>query len=1341
MSDPLKPLLNDPKRDATPTLRGFSYQILRTIEAWLDLREGEILIVEGAEDLDRVGSAGAVVEQVKDTAGSGSVTLRSKGVLEAVSNLLAHQDRNTGTSIEFRFLTTSPIGREQGDPMGLGRPGLEAWASVRRDPTGVESRVAAEAIRTFIGTQPYLGAAGKKWVAAAGTDEFVKRCIEPIEWITGQGNIAELTDRLEARLVELGERRGLSASDSLKALDALHRHVWAVATDSSRKPLRRGNLLTIVDEAGRTSLPTADLARLIGMITSGAGSTDLAITPTSAIEHAPRRAPRHLARPALEEALKERLSHGIISIHGGTGMGKSDLAIGIASKSAQVGWVNMREGDTAATVAKLRAVELAVRTEGRPIRLVLDDLDTGDDPRPFEQTLMALSDTLQATGSDAVVTSAKPLPPRLSAALKIGSANTVQAPGFDLEEVERHLRDLGCPEDLMGSWGKLIRATSGGHPQLVHARTEALAVAGFPRPSYDDFLTRPQDVVDVEAEARRIVSTLPAGQRELLCRASLLTGRQPRERLLRVARIGPEIQDPGDVVDRLAGPWLELVDGSELRASPLLRDLGTKARGEEWARDMHAGIANAYVAGRTLPATDISSILMHCLIGRTAAPLVRIMPSLLQAPANVWEQIGETAGMFAHVGVGDGVASPFDRPTDLAAFRILQFRIAAEKDELAANAVLDRALQESVGAGEDVDFFTMLLLWQVAQSEDLKIDPVTRIQHAIRFARLGERIEAALPARMAAAGIEEVDGDWPEAGTLGAIGALTAIRDLESLDAVLDALNDADPADARLLMRGFDERPEFAAIAMTRIWLAESYREIPRWEQVASSLNRAAILAAGMDATTFATAAGALLVRTIDENVGDASAAEAAANGLPAEVALTPAVMAAKAKVLWRGGRDIEALSLYDEALPRFDPGDPAIVDAARDAAVAAARAKLWERSADLFAQAIRHETSADVPARLMGLRADRALALHLAGRASEAMAALSAAAEPMLADIKDEPSDPLLSTWMRVNEVAKMISGDLKGYAPMDPAAMSKVVGLCSTLEPFDWSSNAPAPSDVVALNLARVDLLARPVPELAIRLVDRLRDSRFLLVKSVAGSTLFDIAAATRDFGMVVADALEQLSAIDMVGTAAKGRDLLATYEAAAAPIPTDDRLEFVRVRVIAALFALAAAGKEKTAPFAIWRSRLPADIEYQSTRRLIDVAEQMLMQEDRPWDRLNPSPSAWEERLVIALAATRRQRLTPDQLLICHGIWVNFLRRPLLQDMSAGAVAALVTQDWLDRSESPAELVTPRVSVPAIRAAATSGTRGWSRIKAVLNAACEAVSHQSRSFARPLINAIEA
>ena len=42
------------EQDASPTIRGFMYQIQLTLQRWLDLDNGEVLYLECGEDVDRV---------------------------------------------------------------------------------------------------------------------------------------------------------------------------------------------------------------------------------------------------------------------------------------------------------------------------------------------------------------------------------------------------------------------------------------------------------------------------------------------------------------------------------------------------------------------------------------------------------------------------------------------------------------------------------------------------------------------------------------------------------------------------------------------------------------------------------------------------------------------------------------------------------------------------------------------------------------------------------------------------------------------------------------------------------------------------------------------------------------------------------------------------------------------------------------------------------------------------------------------------------------------------------------------------------------------------------------
>lgn len=67
-ASPPEPLPSNPARQAFDTLGGYDYQIWTSIEAWLLLGNGDALYLEGAEDIDRVGTAESTTTQVKRTA-------------------------------------------------------------------------------------------------------------------------------------------------------------------------------------------------------------------------------------------------------------------------------------------------------------------------------------------------------------------------------------------------------------------------------------------------------------------------------------------------------------------------------------------------------------------------------------------------------------------------------------------------------------------------------------------------------------------------------------------------------------------------------------------------------------------------------------------------------------------------------------------------------------------------------------------------------------------------------------------------------------------------------------------------------------------------------------------------------------------------------------------------------------------------------------------------------------------------------------------------------------------------------------------------------------------------
>ena len=83
-SDGLVPQ-GDAARQAVNSLRGYAYQVTAAALAWLDLDEHGRLFLEVAEDYAIVARNAIKAVQVKDTRASGTVTLNTESVRDAVS--------------------------------------------------------------------------------------------------------------------------------------------------------------------------------------------------------------------------------------------------------------------------------------------------------------------------------------------------------------------------------------------------------------------------------------------------------------------------------------------------------------------------------------------------------------------------------------------------------------------------------------------------------------------------------------------------------------------------------------------------------------------------------------------------------------------------------------------------------------------------------------------------------------------------------------------------------------------------------------------------------------------------------------------------------------------------------------------------------------------------------------------------------------------------------------------------------------------------------------------------------------------------------------------------------
>ena len=124
-------LIANSKRQANDPLRGYRYQILCSVEAWLDLTDDETLHLEGVEDFDIVSNNAATLVQVKDT--RRNVTLKSKEVIDAINHYCEFRTKRPDLTVKFRFITRSKIGKERSNLFGNDQRGIYLWSQCSGD--------------------------------------------------------------------------------------------------------------------------------------------------------------------------------------------------------------------------------------------------------------------------------------------------------------------------------------------------------------------------------------------------------------------------------------------------------------------------------------------------------------------------------------------------------------------------------------------------------------------------------------------------------------------------------------------------------------------------------------------------------------------------------------------------------------------------------------------------------------------------------------------------------------------------------------------------------------------------------------------------------------------------------------------------------------------------------------------------------------------------------------------------------------------------------------------------------------------------------------------------------
>lgn len=246
---------DDIVRQAISSIGGYVYQLYSTADAWLSLNGSDILLVEVAEDYAVVARNALKAVQVKRT--SGSVTLRTSSVTDALNSFWRCQSANPDLVVQTVYLTTSSIGREKGVQFPKHMPGLLLWKDA------LDERTLLRPLRRFLSTLP-LSEGLSAWLSSASDDEICDKLIGRIQWECGAPSFSQLEVRILERMKVRCEIFGILPSESRRVADAMILKLLKIAMSSGDRSLQRSQLSEIIERSTTYPVPAVKMREALG---------------------------------------------------------------------------------------------------------------------------------------------------------------------------------------------------------------------------------------------------------------------------------------------------------------------------------------------------------------------------------------------------------------------------------------------------------------------------------------------------------------------------------------------------------------------------------------------------------------------------------------------------------------------------------------------------------------------------------------------------------------------------------------------------------------------------------------------------------------------------------------------------------------------------------------------------------------------------------------------------------------------------------------------------------------------------------------------------------------------
>ena len=631
MTNPNPPIVsNTGCHQAVNALKGYAYQLYATALAWIALGPEEILYVEVAEDYAVATKRALNGVQVKDTEGSGTITLNSIPVINAINGFVEIVNSNPERQVSLEYLTTSRVGVEKCKEHRFDdKGGIEYWsaASIAADVRPLRKRLLSL----------QLSKNAKSFIETRDDSQLRDDLIRRIHWHCGRPSRESLKKCLEDALILHGESKNVDAQPSSETAGAVMEYLLNIASTKGRRQVSRADFLRLFDEQTRVPVPRDVYEKLVRFFIHKHGKTPVEVSsapsilmPVAPIPNADPLAPRN---SQVNQIINQIRKHQIVWLHAGVGRGKTQFARRIALDSGNT-WLMARFYDLKPAEIPDRLSRLAAElNRTRPHGVILDGLNEIS-AAGMGEALARLVATAKRTGTALIVTAHHKLSASLCAVTGIPQSVVYEIENLREADIKELVQAYGASPQR---WARYLWiASAGGHPQLAHALAMSLNAKRWPKSeliTLPSLLGKNDDVQQTHTEIRRrLANELSDDQRRLLYRVGIILGSFDRSMALKLGSLSPAIAFPGESFDCLLGPWINQIGVDEFRTSPLVRQAGLKTLDPSEVKTLHGEIARYWFSTDTIRADQFDAIMFHAINGEEHGVLMKLFYATMTAP-------------------------------------------------------------------------------------------------------------------------------------------------------------------------------------------------------------------------------------------------------------------------------------------------------------------------------------------------------------------------------------------------------------------------------------------------------------------------------------------------------------------------------------------------------------------------------------------------------------------------------------------------------------------------------------------------------------------------------------